>query len=163
MSDVTISSEWKRLLDIAFYAYKPYSIIEKQVKRPIDITNIQIEVVPPPPPPEEYAIVTGRVSGLLGPIRGAEVTLNGRTTRTDPTGSFTFSKVKLDTYTLSIVPTSILDKILHSSISQTLAIYETKTYTLDIRLPINWLYIGALSTIPVGVVTLFALSRQEGW
>jgi len=124
---------------------KPIGIIgikSVTLRKPMSITSVKLQkrAAPPPPP---GATLTGKVLGFLGPVADAEVTLNGHTTKTDKTGTFTLTDIPYGTYTLTVKPTRLLDKLLYRQTSKKLDLYASKTET--ITLPINLINVSLIT------------------
>jgi len=107
---------------------------------------------PPPPPPPTTFSLSGKVLSLLGPVADAEVTLDSFSTKTGKDGSFYITNIPEGTYTLTVKPTRIHEKLLLKSVSQKIDIYMDTSKIIN--LPLNWtnLGIGAASTAAIGAV-----------
>jgi hypothetical protein len=112
------------------------------------LTLSHITPPPPPPPPAGYSF-GGKVLSLLGPVVDAEVLLDGFSAKTGRDGSFYITDIPEGTYTLTVKPTRILDKLLLKSLSQKIDMYMNTSKIIN--LPINWMNIaigtGATATI----------------
>jgi uncharacterized repeat protein (TIGR02543 family) len=76
--------------------------------------------------------ITGTVKGIFGnPVSGATVTLNGQTTRTDPSGKYTFTNLTPAVYRITV------QHWLYETQSKAIAATEAKTYTVDFQLSIK--------------------------
>jgi len=99
--------------------------------------------------------ITGTVRGLFGrPVSGATVTLNGRTTTTDPSGKYTFTDLTPAVYRITV------EHWLYETQSKAITATEPKTYTVDFQLSLKTPYLTAgLSTLAIiaGFITYKAL------
>jgi hypothetical protein len=108
---------------------------------------------PPPPPPTQYATLTGRLVGLLGPVADAEVTLNSYKAKTARDGSFRIDNITPGKYTLTAAPTKTLDKILYGTLKTSIDLSAPTTYTRIFNMPLNKLtLIGAGATTAIATV-----------
>jgi hypothetical protein len=118
------------------------------------IQSLTLSHTPPPPPPPPLATFSlgGKVLSLLGPVADAEVTLNGFSTKTGRDGSFYITNIPEGTYTLTVKPTRIHERLLLKSVTQKIDIYMDTSKIIN--LPLNWtnLGIGAASTAAIGAV-----------
>jgi uncharacterized repeat protein (TIGR02543 family) len=89
--------------------------------------------------------IAGTVRGLLGrPVAGATVTLNGRTTITDPSGKYTFTDLTPAVYRITV------EHWLYETQSKAITATEPKTYTVDFQLSLKTPYLTAgLSTLAI--------------
>jgi hypothetical protein len=115
------------------------------------IATERIPAPPPPPPPTTFSL-GGKVLSLLGPVADAEVTLDSFSTKTGKDGSFYITNIPEGTYTLTVKPTRIHERLLLKSVSQKLDIYMDTSKIIN--LPLNWtnLGIGAGATAAIGAV-----------
>jgi hypothetical protein len=115
------------------------------------IQSLTLSHIAPPPPPTTFSL-GGKVLSPLGPVADAEVTLNGFTAKTGRDGSFHLTDIHEGTYTLTVKPTRIHEKLLLKSFSQKIDIYNDMSKIIS--LPLNWtnLAIGAGATAAVGAV-----------
>jgi len=119
------------------------------------LTSLKLETAEVP---TKTATVSGRVSSFLGAVADAEVTLNTRfTAKTTADGAFTITNVPYGTYTLTVKPTRLMDKLLLKGVSQKIDIYTDTTKI--ITLPINTLNIGIAGATTL-TATLVAVSRK---
>ena len=107
---------------------------------------------PPPPPPPGKASLGGKVLSLLGPVADAEVTLNGFTTKTGRDGSFHLTDIPYGTYTLTVKPTKIHEKLLLKPLSQKLDVYRDMSKIITLPLNYTNLAIGAGATAAIGTI-----------
>jgi hypothetical protein len=116
----------------------------------------------PPPPPPQYATLTGRLMGLLGPVADAEITLNSYTTKTARDGSFTISGIIPGKYTLTAKPTKIMDEILYSALKTPLDLSAPTTYTRIFNMPVNMITLLATAgTITTATVAMAAKPKPK--
>ncbi|MEM1551575.1 MAG: carboxypeptidase-like regulatory domain-containing protein [Candidatus Bathyarchaeia archaeon] len=121
------------------------------------ILGLRYTTAPTPPPPAEYATVEGTVKSILGPVPSI-ISLNGIQTETDPNGAFRITNIPPSLYFLSATPKFPYNLIFKST-TQTLELTEAKTYTLDIYLPLNYLYIGGGAALFMLTIALIASAR----
>jgi len=125
---------------LTYSTYKPP--VAAKINPPLGYSTY----TPPSPPPPQYATLKGRVTSILGPVGGAEVRLNRRYLAiTNADGTFRIENIALSPrpYTLTVTPTSFLQKILLQSASRQISISEAKEYEVDITLNPNYPLIGA--------------------
>jgi hypothetical protein len=115
------------------------------------VNNLSLKTISPPPPPAGYTF-SGKVLSILGPVAEAEVSLNGLTAKTAGDGSFTITDIPEGTYTLTVKPTRIHEKILLKSVTQKIGIYMNTSKTIMLPLNLTNLAIGAGATVAVGAV-----------
>jgi hypothetical protein len=103
---------------------------------------------PPPPPPPQYATLTGRLIGILGPVADAEITLNTTyRAKTARDGSFRIDNITPGKYTLTATPTKTLDKIIYGTLKTSIDLSAPTIYTRTFNMPLNKLtLIGAGAT-----------------
>jgi hypothetical protein len=94
--------------------------------------------------------------GLLGPVAGAQITLNSYKTKTARDGSFTIGGIIPGKYTLTATPTTTLDKILYGTLKTSIDLSAPTTYTRIFNMPLNKLTLigaGATATIATAALT----------
>jgi hypothetical protein len=147
--------------DVTFQAITPTAKINsvkfQGITPPAIINSVKFQAIeapppPPPPPPPGTASLGGKVLSLFGPVADAEVTLNSFATKTARDGSFYIAGIPYGTYTLTVKPTKIHEKLLFKPFSQKLDIYMDTSKVIS--LPLNWtnLGIGAGATAAIGAV-----------
>jgi hypothetical protein len=144
---VTVQAPPAQINNVAFQAIWPKAIINS-----VKFQAIQAPPPPPSPPPPTTFSLGGKVLSLLGPVADAEVTLNGFSTKTGRDGSFYITNIPEGTYTLTVKPTRIHERLLLKSVTQKIDIYMDTSKIIN--LPLNWtnLGIGAASTAAIGAV-----------
>jgi len=93
-----------------------------------------------------YCNLIGRVTGFLGrPVGDAVVTINGKETKTNTVGEYTFLELLLGAYTMKVVK-----EPWYNSVEVELSLTESTIYTEDIGLGVKPI---VLYGVPLAIVT----------
>lgn len=113
------------------------------------------------PIPPGYCNLTGLVTGFLGrPVGDAIVAINGKETKTNTVGGYTFLELSLGTYTMKVAK-----EPWYNSVEVELSLTESTIYTKDISLGVKpaILYGVPLAVVTgVGGVAYAAKTRRKG-
>ena len=125
------------------------SLERVQIKK-ATIDSVLLErISAPPPPPERKATLSGKVVSIIGPVGGAEVSLDEQfKTTTAADGTFTIRDIPYGTYTLRVAPKSIIHKLLLKGVERQENIYMSRS--IVVTLPVNYLNLGLLSGVTIG-------------
>jgi hypothetical protein len=116
----------------------------------------------PTPPPTETATLKGKVSGILGPVANATITLNGHFATTLQDGSYRIEGIPLGSYTLNAAAPFPFNYI-YKPIAQTVELKQAGIeYTKDIYMPLNIINIGAVAGGLIAFISLCIMAVKGG-
>lgn len=124
------------------------------------LKSLTISKIAPPPP--EYATLSGKLLGLLGPVADAEISLNNTyKTKTARDGSFSITGITPAKYTINATPTKTLDKILYSTLKTLIDLSAPTVYTRTFTMPTNMLTLAAAGGVATIAMTAVALTPSK--